>query len=180
MNNTGSKSKDGTIIQIAFVVPDVRAAIDTWVKDMGVGPWFLVEDLKGDAPIYRGEPAQASYALASTFIGDMQIELIEMNDEHPSPFREWVDKRGFGFHHLAVGSDDAEADVRKYEDKGYETVFSCATPFGEQRIAFMSAGFDKPAMIEVTPMTDGLKEFHEMSRKASANWDGKDPIRILG
>ena len=168
------------IIQMAYVVPDVREAINVWVNDMGAGPWFMVEALKGEDPIYRGAPTEASYCLASTFVGDMQIELIGMNDAHPSPFREWVDARGYGFHHVAIGSDDADADVRDYEQRGYETVFRCGTPFGSSRIAFMSAGANSQAMVEITPMVDGLVAFHEMSKEASRNWNGEDPIRVLG
>jgi len=178
MNASVPIPENGAIIQIAFVVPDIRVAIDTWVRDLGVGPWFLIDGVTGDDPIYRGESTQASYALASTFVGDMQIELIEMNDDHPSPFREWVEHRGFGLHHLAVGSEDAEADVAKYQQKGYETVFSCGSPLGG-RVAFMSAGFDKPAMIEVTPLTEGIMALRTMSHEASRNWDGKDPVRAL-
>lgn len=167
------------IIQTAFVVPDIRAAIGMWAKDLGVGPWFLVESITGDDPEYRGQSTDATFTLATAFAGDMQIELIEMDDERPSVFREWVDKRGYGLHHLAIGSEDVEADVRKYQGKGYERVFSCGSPLGG-RIAFMSAGVDKPAMVEIIPMTEAVVEFHKMSREACESWDGVDPIRALG
>ncbi|WP_158085725.1 VOC family protein [Henriciella aquimarina] len=166
------------IIQMAFVVPDIREAIDTWVKDLGAGPWFLVDGITGDEPDYRGQPTEAAYALATTFVGDMQIELVEMKDDHPSAFREWVDHRGYGLHHLGVGSEDVEGDIRKYQAKGYETVFRCGSPL-DGRIAFLSAGFDKPSMIEIIPLSEGTKEMRGMSRKASADWDGMEPIRNL-
>ncbi len=171
---------DSPVIQIAFTVPDIHTAMSTWVDDLGVGPWFLVESLTGEDPLYRGKPTEAAYALASAYTGDMQIELCQMNDDHPSAFREWVDERGYGLHHIAIGSDDPQADIEHYARKGYETVFSCKPPFGGPPIVFMSPGTAGMAMIEITPMGEPVKEFHAMSRAVSADWDGTDPVRLLG
>src|SRR5688572_32981180 len=33
----------GGIIQMAYTVADIRAAIDHWISDLKVGPWFLLD-----------------------------------------------------------------------------------------------------------------------------------------
>jgi hypothetical protein len=42
MGLVGFGQPDDGIIQMAYVVPDLRAAINTWVEQLGVGPWFVL------------------------------------------------------------------------------------------------------------------------------------------
>lgn len=50
---------DDTIIQMAYVVADVQAAMRQWTDNLKAGPWFLLQDFSGVNPVYRGEPASA-------------------------------------------------------------------------------------------------------------------------
>jgi Glyoxalase/Bleomycin resistance protein/Dioxygenase superfamily len=168
----------GRIIQMAYVVPNLREAIGHWVNEFKVGPWFVVDAITGIDPIYRGERCKAAFGLASAFLGDMQIELIQSNDRHPSPFREIVDERGFGLHHVAFPSENAQADVQTYQRKGYTVVFTCGTPFGGS-VTFLAGGSDKPAMIEIIPITAPIEKLWATSWQASADWDGREPVRPL-
>ncbi|MEJ0043966.1 MAG: hypothetical protein WDM81_17900 [Rhizomicrobium sp.] len=34
---------DKGIMQMAYVVPDLRAAMDEWVRRLNVGPWFVLD-----------------------------------------------------------------------------------------------------------------------------------------
>jgi glutathione S-transferase len=84
----------GGIIQMAYTVADIRAAIAYWIRDLKVGPWFLLDHFTGADPVYRGGPSQADVAIAMAFAGHMQIELIQPNDDHPSVYRETITRRG--------------------------------------------------------------------------------------
>ena len=44
----------GGIIQMAYVVPDIRVAMAQWTADLRVGPWFFLDHFTGDDPVYRG------------------------------------------------------------------------------------------------------------------------------
>ena len=39
---------DDGIIQSAYVVKDIRESINHWVRDLKVGPWFLIEHFQGE------------------------------------------------------------------------------------------------------------------------------------
>ena len=78
------------IIQMAYVVADIRAAMDQWTLDLHVGPWFLLDHFTGEDPTYRGAPSQAAVTLAMAFAGHMQIELLQPLDDHPSVYREAI------------------------------------------------------------------------------------------
>jgi hypothetical protein len=38
---------DDGVIQMAYVVEDIRQAMDTWVKKLNVGPWFPLDSFTG-------------------------------------------------------------------------------------------------------------------------------------
>lgn len=181
MSDGSFKLAPGSLIQTAYVVPDMRTAIDYWVRDVKVGPWFLVESLVGTDAMYRGQPCPASFKLACAYAGDMQIELIQANDNLPSPFRETIDSRGYGLHHLAVSTnkDDVDATRRAYEKQGYELVFSCQSPIPDTGYVSFMAAKDKPAMLEIIPVNKTLEDMWSQLWRASCNWDGHDPVRVL-
>jgi len=168
----------GGIIQTAFVVKDIREAIGSWIEECRVGPWFLLDHFSGDHPVYRGAPSTADVAIAMAFAGHMQIELIQPNDSNPSVYRETIDARGHGFHHLGRASDDIEADIEALEARGYALAFRAGVPTGGD-VAYM----DKPensGFLELITATDAMEEVFTRFWRASLGWDGKDPVRPFG
>src|SRR4051794_36850906 len=111
------------IMQMSYVVKDMRLAIQDWVGKLKVGPWFLLEHFTGERPVYRGSPSKADVAIAMSFAGHMNIELIQPNDTNPSVYKEFIDTRGYGFHHWGVASSDVDADMKRYEAMGMEVAF---------------------------------------------------------
>src|SRR4051794_18930984 len=98
----GFGQRAGQIIQFAYIVPDIHRAIDWWVRDLRVGPWFLPDSFKVPGSRYRGEPNRADVSLAMAFNGHMMIELIAPLDEEPSVYSDTAGRSGYGFHHLGV------------------------------------------------------------------------------
>ena len=84
MTTFGFGQRVGQIVQLAYVVEDIDAAIGWWVRDCRVGPWFLLESFTGPGQRYRGQPATADIKLAMSFAGHMNIELIQPKDDRPS------------------------------------------------------------------------------------------------
>ena len=110
MTTLGFGQSVGQIVQMAYVVEDMRAAIDWWVRDCHVGPWFLIERFSGPGQLYRGRPATAAISLAMSFAGHMNIELLQPLDDQPSVFKEVVDRRGYGFHHVGIAAGDVDIE----------------------------------------------------------------------
>jgi len=168
----------GGIIQTAFVVKDIREAIDSWISDCRVGPWFLLDHFSGAHPVYRGAPSEADVAIAMAFAGHMQIELIQPNDNNPSVYKETVDARGYGFHHLGRASDDIEADIAELESRGYSLAFRAGVPTGGD-VAYMDRqGYS--GFLELITATEAMEEAFTRFWRASVGWDGKDPVRPFG
>ena len=179
MPDLGFGQPRGGIIQTAFVVPDVGEAIAMWIRDLKAGPFFLIENWGGDHPVYRGQPSQAKMSIALGFAGHMQIELMQPMDQHPSVYKETIDRRGYGLHHFGLASDDIDADIQRLEQQGYVLAFRAGVPTGGD-VAYMDGGPDKAGMIEFIEATQGMDEAFTAMWRASVGWDGSDPIRGFG
>jgi hypothetical protein len=170
--------RDG-IIQMAYVVPDICEAIDQWVGELGVGPWFLLDSFTGVDPVYRGEPSRADVAIAMAFAGHVQIELIAPKDDAPSVYRETIEQRGHGFHHFGVVTDDVDAGIADLEAKGYRLAFRAGVPTGGE-VAYLDGGPSRPGMIELIEYGPGMDAAFTAFWRASLDWDGTDPVRPFG
>jgi hypothetical protein len=155
MRELGFDQPVNGVMQMAYVVKDIRLAIEEWIAKLNVGPWFLLDHFSGEHPTYRGAPSRADVAIAMAFAGHMNIELIQPNDDHPSVYKELIDARGYGFHHWGLASGDVDADVERYAGMGMEVAYRVGVP---------------------TPLMDqAFTGFY----RASLAWDGSRPIRAF-
>lgn len=176
MADFGFGQRSGQIMQMAYVVEDIRAAMNWWLMDGKVGPWFLLESFTGPEQRYRGQPTTADVAIAMSFAGHMNIELIQPKDTQGSVYKEIIERRGYGFHHLGIAVDDTEAERRAYEARGYEVAFSTPVPSGGT-VYYMDDGRTEPGFIELIPATEGFDEMFTRFWRATVDWDGRNPIR---
>jgi methylmalonyl-CoA/ethylmalonyl-CoA epimerase len=54
-------------------------------------------------------------------VGESRIELLEPTADD-SPISKFLEKRGGGIHHIAVGVDDIEASLKLLKDKGLRLI----------------------------------------------------------
>ena len=91
-----------TIIQIGIVVKDIEKTSLYYSKLFGVTKpqWFWTETFDKAETEFKGNPTQARAKLAFIKLTNLEIELIEP-DGHPSTWREYLDTKGEGIHHIA-------------------------------------------------------------------------------
>ncbi len=167
----------GGICQTAFVVRDINAAIDHFIRDCGAGPFFLLPHFLTDGQIYRGTPSTADVAIAMGFAGHMQIELIQPLDDNPSVYRETIEARGHGFHHVGIACRDVDAALPGYLQRGYTLAFRAPVPTGGA-VAYLEGGQDSaPGFVELIPATPDMDRHFTAMWQASRGWDGSDPVR---
>ncbi len=164
------------IIQMAYVVRDIQAAMAQWTLDLRVGPWFLLDRFTGDDPTYRGVPSRAAVTLAMAFAGHMQIELLQPLDDQPSVYSETIAQQGYGFHHYGVGSRDFDGDIARYQERGYEVAFRAGVPTGGS-VGYMDTKGAMPGFVELIELGDVMESTFARFYGASLGWDGTDPIR---
>jgi len=167
---------DKGIMQMAYVVKDLRASIDEWVKRLNVGPWFVLDHFTGVDPVYRGQPSKADITLAMSFAGHMNIELIQPNDDHPSVYKELIDKSGYGFHHWGIASADFAGDLKRYEAMGMEVAFRLGVPTGGE-VAYLDTNGKLPGYVELIETSPGMERAFGGFYGAALTWDGSNPVR---
>jgi hypothetical protein len=162
----------GAIVQHAYTVADIRAAMALQTEAIGIGPWFVRGPFSPPHARYRGAPSTATFTLARAFRGPVMVELIQQHDGAPSVFRE----RPFGFHHWATMPEDFDAELARLHGLGFETAFEDLLPSGA-RIAYVDTRASLPGMLELVERTPDQLETYGRIHAASVNWDGSDPIR---
>ncbi len=177
MAEFGFGQRTGQIIQMAYVIEDIRAAMNWWIMDGNTGPWFLLESFTGPDQVYRDQQSQADVALAMTFAGHMNIELIQPRDDHPSVYKEIIDTRGYGFHHIGIAVDDTLEASRAYQARGFSEAFSADV--GSGRVRYMDDGVRNPGFVELIPGNEAMDELFTGIYQACIDWDGSDPVRAF-
>jgi hypothetical protein len=172
----GFGQPDDGIIQTAYVVKDIHAAMADWVGKLGVGPWFLLDHFTGVEPVYRGQPSTADIAIAMAFAGHMNIELIQPNNDAPSVYRELIERRGYGFHHWGRASWQFDRDLEQYRAAGHEVGFICRVPSGG-RVAYMDTTKQLPGFVELIELGGAFEAVFSRFYRASIGWDGSEPVR---
>lgn len=165
-------------IQIAWVVPDLRAAIAHWSSQAGVGPFFYFDEVVYEAAVYRGVPWKPlRFHAAIAQAGEMQIELIEQLEEGPSMFRDLVPAGESRLHHMSTYTQDFEADLAHYRASGAEVVFS-----GLMKgvpVCWVDTSSTLGFLTELISTDPVKEEIFARFRKAAEDWDGQDPITRL-
>jgi Glyoxalase/Bleomycin resistance protein/Dioxygenase superfamily len=180
MKTLGFGQSVGQIIQMAYVVKDIHAAMAWWGRDAKAGPWFLLPHFLGPDQLYKGAPSTADVAIAMGFAGHMQIELIQPLDDNPSVYRDAINARGYGFHHVGVAFEDVDAEIPAYEARGYTLDFRAAVPTGGS-VAYMRApDATAPGYVELIPATAGMDALFTTFWQAAQDWDGSAPVRPFG
>ncbi|WP_159711959.1 VOC family protein [Geminicoccus flavidas] len=116
---------EGSIIQVAYLVRDLEAAMQRHWEVCGQGPWDVYEfdATKVDDFIYRGRPATHKALLGLTWKGAVQIELIQPVSGY-SIYDEHIEKHGEGLHHVKFYHADCQKAVAHYTAQGYPVIQS--------------------------------------------------------
>lgn len=169
----------GPIVQVAYFVPDARAAADRMVETHGAGPFHVIDRIELAWGELRGEPCDFVHTSAYGQWGGLMMELVQQDVEGPSPFREMYPPGGAGIHHVATMVDDLQATYAELAADGLELAARAMTKTGTE-FAFVDTVATQGHMTEIYERSPGLLGFYEMVRASAENWDGRDPVRTLG
>lgn len=162
------------IIQHAWVVPDLDAAIHYWHRSLGVGPFLVNRNLQISDPLHRGVPRDVRFSTAVAQSGSIQIELVEQHDDGPSAFRDTVPAGISRFHHVAIVAEDFDAALREHAD----VAVAAEGRFGDVRFVYLDTSATLGAMLEILEDRPVIQAFFGAIRKANERWDG-DPATLI-
>ncbi|XRQ16906.1 VOC family protein [Actinomadura welshii] len=165
----------GAIAQFGYVVRDIEAAMEHWVRH-GVGPWFYVDRVPLDWFRYRGADSDLQMSVALANSGDVQIELIQQRNDAPSLYKDFLDAGREGAQHVAYWTTD-------YQDL-YDRALAAGHVLGQEgqiggeqgRFAYFDTELHPGTVIEISDVAGSKGDLFRHIRDAAAGWDGTDPI----
>jgi len=170
----------GGIMQVAYVVEDLEKAMQHWTNTMGIGPFFLFEHFALEDYRYRGKPSDLDITLAMAFSGSMAFELIVQHSTSPSVYTEVIESRGYGFHHWAVSTTSFDDDLARHVADGNDEVLYGRVAPVDGRAAYVDTMAKLGGMIELIEMNPAVEGLFSAIKEPSVNWDGCNPVRVLG
>ena len=166
--------------QIAYFVPDARAAALGHHQRFGSGPYFLAEHIPLRHSLHRGVARPLDHTSAYGQWGSVMVEFVQQNNPGPSAFHDLYPEGSgrSGLHHLAIFVDDVKAELARFERAGCPTAL-----YAEMNDGFAFAMIDVSAetghMLEIYQPLAQLTGFYEIVAKAAQGFDGSDPVRTI-
>ena len=167
---------EGSVIELCHVVSNMDRSIAHWTSVVGAGPFFLAE-MRMDHR-YRGRPAPMAIKVGFAFTGGLLIELVEPLAGDDSVFREVLETRGEGSHHmmLRIPYDEGFEMLTK---AGYQPALESTTPLGERAVLFDTQA-SNGGFIELMDLHISFSGMVQKMADAHATWDHKtEPVRPL-
>jgi hypothetical protein len=164
------------IHHIGFHVPDLRAAIDTWVTVYRAGPFYVLEHVAFDECTSRGTPVVWDHSAAFGQWGAVPVELQQTHDLQPAELARPLTTEGRGaVNHVGMTADDPAAESVRLESLGFG--LSMYARLGEFEFFWHDATEVFGYSIEVITAGPRLDAFWDTVAGGSRAWDGRDPIR---
>jgi methylmalonyl-CoA/ethylmalonyl-CoA epimerase len=137
------------VTQVGVLVRDIEKTARAWADFLGVEtPEIRMTDEAQKARTrYRGKPSPARAKLAFFDIGPgIQLELIEPTAE-PSTWRDDLDRKGEGFHHLAFEIEGMKDKIARLGESGMGVLQTGEYTGG--RYAYIDATRDLKLVLEL-------------------------------
>jgi hypothetical protein len=168
------------IVQICWVVPDIRKAVAQWTGALGAGPFFHARHIQLDDVTYRGQPSRLDQSSALGQWGTIQLELFEQHCGNPSGARDMFAPGESGVHHLTWFAPDLDAELARLNALGIETAMTCRLRAADgMRLAWLDARHVLGTMVEVYEESDLQRRFYRRVARAAEGWNGDLPLRPL-
>jgi methylmalonyl-CoA/ethylmalonyl-CoA epimerase len=138
-----------TVVQVGIIVKDIEKTAKRYADFLGVGmPDIQVTDEWEKArTTYNGRPSKARAKLAFFKVGtSMSLELIQPDGE-PSTWREHLDRKGEGVHHVAFIVRGMKEKVAACGKEGFPLVQSGEYTGG--RYAYLDSARDLKVILEL-------------------------------
>jgi len=170
----------GEIRQVAYLVPDIEAAMDYWSTVLGVGPWYYNPKVPIKNFTYRGERHEPHNSVALANAGGLQIELLQTRNDVPSMYRDFLRAGHTGVQHVAYWTESFDEDLARAEAEGFTVCMGGEVGENGRFVYFDERphpGHGPGTTIELSEVAGPKGKLFRLIREAAVNWDGSDPVR---
>lgn len=102
-----------TLVQVGILVRDIEKAAAAWARFLGLDmPEISLSDGYDITKAqYHGKPCYGRIYQAVFELNNIEIELIAPADDEASYWRDSLDEKGEGLHHIAFRTADMDSDL---------------------------------------------------------------------
>lgn len=168
----------GPVKQWGYLVKDLDSAMQCWVEQLGVGPWWGFRNVTVEST-YQGQITQVVMDVALAYQNGVQIELIHQTNEVLSPYSDFyqTDKQQF-LHQVAYHAPNINETIAACEARGMKEIGSIKTIM-DTRYVYMDSPALDGLVIELMEVDEGTVADFERCSKEAENWDGSAPYRLI-
>lgn len=168
----------GPVGQLAYLPSDFDAALKYWTETMGVGPFYLLPNVAlGDCK-YKGVPTGTVFSIAIAYWGDVQIELIRADNDEPGLYVGEYAVRD-SLHHICIFVDSI-AEARAAAAAAGAEILVEGKVGEDGEVIYVDPGAGPGHVIELLQNMTGADAIFQMIKDAGKDWDGSEPLRVLG
>jgi len=171
----------GEIRQVAYLVPDIEAAMRYWSETLGVGPWFYNPKVPIRNFFHRGQRYEPHNSVALANAGGLQIELLQPRNDVPSMYKEFRDAGLQGVQHFAYWTEDFDADLLRAQAAGFTVCMGGEVGENGRFVYFEEPrahpGWHPGSVVELSEVAGPKGRMFRIVREASIGWDGSNAIR---
>jgi hypothetical protein len=167
---------EGPLYQIGHVVADLDAAIAARLRIARIGPWMVFRNVELVGS-YKGAPTRVTMDVGLAWRGEVQIELIQVTSDTPSPYQRPDGSPLTGLHHLAWVTENLDSTVAEAKARGLAEVFTAANP--AVRVCYLEDPSDPGVLYEFIEGA-GTAAMTGPGIAAASGWDGQNPVREIG
>ena len=115
-----------SIVHIGMLVRDVEETGKILEESVGIGPFEIAEPKFHDSTV-NGKPQEYRVRLGHATAGSSDLVLIQ-----PLPgenaYKEFLERKGYGVHHLAIETDSVERSTQEMIAKGFKVIQTGSRP----------------------------------------------------
>ena len=165
-----------TLVQMAFLVPDLEAGCAALNRAYGWGPFLGGSEGVLADHVYRGQPADP-IRIRGVFVqsGEINVEVIEVVSDAPSAFHEMLRADGEPvLHHCATFAADYAGTRDHFVAQGFPVVSEFG--FAGHRICYVDTRRLLGFMTEVYPDLPVIRAMYAETVAAAAEHPGSPAI----
>src|SRR5207253_4085917 len=113
-------------VQVGVVVKDLEQTTRLLGSLFGLGPFQFIEwpDSPNSKYYYRGTEQRIKNRLAFLQVGPLELELIQLLEGDRNGFRDFLNQKGGGIHHILFEVDDIDAVIKALSRDGISVLQS--------------------------------------------------------
>jgi Glyoxalase/Bleomycin resistance protein/Dioxygenase superfamily len=168
---------DFRFFQLGHVVDDILIAAMSWVDTFGTGPFHVLPVVDQRLTLPDGEARTVRVQVAVAQAGPVQIELIQQHCDTPSIYRDWSRRGTSALHQIATVTTEYDAKTAHLRALGHHVAAESLD--GQFRVAYVDTVAAFGFYTEIVERTTGLLRQMQAVSRTCAEWDGRDPVRLL-